>query len=64
MVTKLMKKIIKLNWDHIYDLASLTKILSSVPLLMNEFESNGINEKSTLSDILPDLDLKDKGIYC
>ena len=50
-----------INWDHIYDLASLTKILSSVPLLMNEFESNGINEKSTLSDILPDLDLKDKG---
>ena len=50
-----------INWDHIYDLASLTKILSSVPLLMNEYESNGINEKSTLSDILPDLDLKDKG---
>ena len=43
-----------INWDHIYDLASLTKILSSVPLLMNEYESNGINEKSTLSDILPD----------
>ncbi|MDA9239504.1 serine hydrolase, partial [bacterium] len=50
-----------INWDHIYDLASLTKILSSVPLLMNEYESNDINEKSTLSDILPDLDLKDKG---
>jgi len=50
-----------INWDHIYDLASLTKMLSSVPLLMNEYESNGINEKSTLSDILPDLDLKDKG---
>ena len=50
-----------INWDYIYDLASLTKILSSVPLLMNEYESNGINEKSTLSDILPDLDLKDKG---
>ncbi|MDB4050865.1 serine hydrolase [Flavobacteriaceae bacterium] len=50
-----------INWDHIYDLASLTKILSSVPLLMNEYESNGINEKSILSDILPDLDLKDKG---
>ena len=50
-----------INWDHIYDLASLTKILYSVPLLMNEYESNGINEKSTLSDILPDLDLKDKG---
>ena len=58
---KTYKKNNQMKWDHIYDLASLTKILSSVPLLMNEFESNGINEKSTLSDILPDLDLKDKG---
>jgi len=58
---KTYKKNNQIKWDHIYDLASLTKILSSVPLLMNEFESNGINEKSTLSDILPDLDLKDKG---
>ncbi|MDA9125054.1 serine hydrolase, partial [Flavobacteriaceae bacterium] len=56
---KTYKKNNQIKWDHIYDLASLTKILSSVPLLMNEFESNGINEKSTLSDILPDLDLKD-----
>lgn len=58
---KTYKKNNQIKWDHIYDLASLTKILSSVPLLMNEFESNGINEKSTLSDILPDLNLKDKG---
>ena len=58
---KTYKKNNQIKWDDIYDLASLTKILSSVPLLMNEFESNGINEKSTLSDILPDLDLKDKG---
>ena len=58
---KTYKKNNQIKWNHIYDLASLTKILSSVPLLMNEFESNGINEKSTLSDILPDLDLKDKG---
>ncbi|MDB4131788.1 serine hydrolase, partial [Flavobacteriaceae bacterium] len=44
---KTYKKNNQIKWNHIYDLASLTKILSSVPLLMNEFESNGINEKST-----------------
>ena len=49
-----------IDWDSIYDLASLTKILSSVPLLMNEFENNSIDEESTLSDIIPDLNLMDK----
>lgn len=49
-----------IEWNSIYDLASLTKILSSVPLLMNEFENNSIDEESTLSDIIPDLNLMDK----
>ena len=49
-----------IDWDNIYDLASLTKILSSVPLLMNEYENNTIDEESTLFDIIPDLNLKDK----
>jgi len=49
-----------IDWDNIYDLASLTKILSSVPLLMNEYENNTIDEESTLLDIIPDLNLKDK----
>jgi len=49
-----------IDWDSIYDLASLTKILSSVPLLMNEFENNTIDKESTLSDIIPDLNLMDK----
>ena len=49
-----------IDWDNIYDLASLTKILSSVPLLMNEYENNIIDEESTLFDIIPDLNLRDK----
>jgi CubicO group peptidase (beta-lactamase class C family) len=49
-----------IDWDNLYDLASLTKILSSVPLLMNEFENKTIDEESTLSDIIPDLNLVDK----
>ena len=49
-----------IDWDNIYDLASLTKILSSVPLLMNEYENNTIDEESTLFDIIPDLNLRDK----
>ena len=49
-----------IDWDNIYDLASVTKILSSVPLLMNEYENNTIDEESTLFDIIPDLNLRDK----
>ena len=50
----------KVKWDDIYDLASLTKILSSVPLLMNEYELENINLETTLSDLFPNMDLKDK----
>jgi len=45
---------INVEWDHIYDVASLTKILATMPLLM-ELEENGVmslNDK--LSDLLPE----------
>ena len=50
-----------LKWNDLYDLASLTKILSTLPLLMNEYELNKINNKTTLSDLFPKTLLKDKG---
>ncbi len=50
----------KIEWNSIYDLASLTKILSSVPLLMNEYELKKINNQTTLYDLFPNSDLKDK----
>ena len=50
----------KVKWDDLYDLASLTKILSSIPLIMNEYELENLNLETTLSDLLPNIDLKDK----
>jgi len=50
-----------LKWNDLYDLASLTKILSTLPLLMNEYELNKINNQTTLSDLFPEDALKDKG---
>jgi len=50
----------KVKWDDLYDLASLTKILSSVPLIMNEYELDNLNLDTTLSDLLPNMDLKEK----
>ncbi|HZH70671.1 MAG TPA: serine hydrolase, partial [Flavobacteriaceae bacterium] len=40
--------------DHLYDLASLTKILASVPLLMDLVENNEISLESKLGDLLPE----------
>ena len=50
----------KVKWDDLYDLASLTKILSTIPLIMNEYELDNLNLETTLSDMLPNIDLKDK----
>jgi beta-glucosidase-like glycosyl hydrolase len=50
-----------LKWNDLYDLASLTKILSTLPLLMNEYELNKINNQTKLSDLFPEDALKDKG---
>ena len=49
-----------LMWNDIYDLASLTKILSTVPLMMNEFENENLTLETTLSDLFPNKKLKEK----
>lgn len=48
------------KWNDLYDVASLTKILSTVPLLMNEYEMGIISKKSTLSAILSKTELQNK----
>lgn len=50
----------KIEWDDLYDLASLTKILSTVPLMMNEFENKTIKLETTLGQMFPNRDLFDK----
>ena len=49
-----------IKWDDIYDLASLTKILSTVPLMMGEFEKKTIGLETNLNQMFPSTDLADK----
>ena len=50
----------EINNNSIYDLASLTKILVSVPLLLKEFTHKNFDLTTKLSDWFPDIDLNDK----
>ena len=54
------KKKIKVANHHIYDLASLTKILTTLPLLMKEFDDNSIKMKSKMAELLPKLENTNK----
>ena len=45
---------------NIYDLASLTKVLTTLPLIINEFKYNNINLKTSLKDLFPSEYLGDK----
>ena len=47
--------------NSVYDLASLTKILASLPLLMQIYENGDFDFDSTLADLLPDLASTNKG---
>ncbi|MCF8335260.1 MAG: serine hydrolase [Bacteroidales bacterium] len=48
------------RWNDIYDLASITKITSSVPSLMQLYEEDTLHLDSTLSHYLPYLDTTNK----
>ncbi|MBQ0148701.1 MAG: serine hydrolase [Flavobacteriaceae bacterium] len=50
----------KLNWDHLYDVASVTKIVASVPLIMKEFEAGKITFEQTLGELDSDLKTTNK----
>lgn len=54
------EKIRRVNSDDIYDLASLTKILVTVPLIMREFEKNNLSLNTKLKDLFTNLELYDK----
>ncbi|WP_033408497.1 glycoside hydrolase family 3 N-terminal domain-containing protein [Psychroflexus tropicus] len=53
-------KNIKVDSDDVYDLASLTKILTTLPLLMTMQESNKLELKSKLHELLPELATSNK----
>jgi len=46
--------------SDIYDLASLTKILVSVPLIIKEFDTNNLNLNTSLGELFPDFELFNK----
>ena len=50
----------EINNNSIYDLASLTKILVSVPLLLKEFTHKNFDLNTKLADWFPNIDLSDK----
>jgi beta-N-acetylhexosaminidase len=43
----------KVQNSDLYDLASLTKVLSTLPNIMQEYEKGTINFKTTLSELIP-----------
>ncbi len=54
------EKIIKVADEDLYDVASLTKILATVPILIKLADQGDINLESTLSDLLPEYRLTNK----
>ena len=57
---KTYEKKVPILWNNMYDVATLTKIRSSVPLLMHEYEKENINKETTLTNLFPNNKLKNK----
>ncbi|MDG1247377.1 MAG: glycoside hydrolase family 3 N-terminal domain-containing protein, partial [Flavobacteriaceae bacterium] len=55
------EKVNKLENNHIFDLSSITKILATMPLVLQEFDKNKISLETNLSELFPKKKLKDKG---
>ena len=54
-------KINKLENNHIFDLSSITKILATMPLVIQEYEKGNISLDTKLKDLFPKKKLADKG---
>ncbi len=54
------EKKIKVSENDIYDVASLTKILATLPMIMELFDNGKLTMDSTLSDMLPEYAGTDK----
>jgi beta-N-acetylhexosaminidase len=51
---------IKVKNTDLYDVASLTKIMSTLPIVMKEFDQGKINIQSTLGEMLPEFQNSNK----
>ncbi len=54
-------KVNKLENNHIFDLSSITKILATMPLVIQEYEMGNISLDTKLKDLFPKKKLADKG---
>ena len=54
------EKVNKLENNHVFDLSSITKILATMPLVLQEFDKNNISLETNLSELFPKTKLNDK----
>ena len=54
-------KVNRLENNHIFDLSSITKILATMPLVIQEYETGNISLDTKLKDLFPKKKLADKG---
>jgi CubicO group peptidase (beta-lactamase class C family) len=47
------EKVNKLENNHVFDLSSITKILATMPLVLQEFDKNNISLETKLSELFP-----------
>ncbi len=55
------KKINKLENNHVFDLSSITKILATMPLVIQEYEAGNLSLNTRLNQLFPKKKLADKG---
>ncbi len=55
------KKLNKLENNHVFDLSSITKILATMPLVIQEYESGNLSLNTRLNQLFPKKKLADKG---
>ena len=54
------KKVNKLENNHVFDLSSITKILATMPLVIQEYEMGNISLNTKLNELFPKKKLADK----
>ena len=55
------EKVNKLENNHVFDLSSITKILATMPLVLQEFDKKNISLETNLSELFPKKKLNEKG---
>tara|TARA_B100001057_G_scaffold497638_1_gene602309 strand:- start:341 stop:3226 length:2886 start_codon:yes stop_codon:yes gene_type:complete len=55
------EKKVKLENNHVFDLSSITKIVATMPMVLQEYDKGELNLNTKLSDLFPKKRLKDKG---